>query len=123
MSALDSIGLGVDVQEVGTFPEFAEPVDARFYERVFSPAEREYCLAQAAPAQHFAVRFAAKEAVVKAMSKFRSLALEEVEVVRGADGRPGVRFLRDDVAGFTAELSLSHSETQAVAVAAVERTP
>lgn len=121
MTTLDRLGVGVDLQEIAAFEELALERDARLYERVFSPAEREYCLSTARPAQHFAARFAAKEAVVKAMSKFRAIAVEEVEVVRDADGRPGVRLLVPEAAGFRAELSLSHSETDAVALALIER--
>lgn len=121
MPLLDALGLGVDLQEVSAFEDYADPRDARFYERVFSAAEREYCLASASPAEHFAGRFAAKEAVVKAMSRFHSLSVEEVEIVREPSGRPSVRLALPAAAGFRAELSLSHTGTQAVAVCLLER--
>ena len=119
MPLLDRLGVGVDVQEVDAFRDHERPGDARLYERVFSAAEREYCLSQASPAQHFAARFAAKEAVVKAVSRFLELAMEEVEVVREPSGRPTVRLARGgDV--LRVELSLSHSDGQAVAMAVAE---
>ncbi len=121
MPLLDALGVGVDVQEVSAFEGHLDPRDARFYERVFSAAEREYCLASAAPPEHFAARFAAKEAVVKAMSRFSSLSVEEVEIVRAESGLPRVRLSIDAASHYRFELSLSHSETQAVAVCLCER--
>lgn len=121
MPLLDRLGIGTDLQEVAAFEGFREVREARFYERVFTAPEREYCLATASPAEHFAARFAAKEAVVKAMSRFQPISVEEVEVRRGDDGRPSVRLSASGAGEFRFLLSLSHTETQALAVCLAER--
>lgn len=81
----------------------------RFLERVFTEAERAY--ADANPrrrAEHLAARFAAKEAVLKALGTgWRDgIAWTDVEVVREPSGRPGVR-LHGRAAGIAAELGVS----------------
>lgn len=74
-------GVGVDVMEIDRFAE-ALRRRPRLAERCFTDAEAAYCAAKPFPPQHFAARFAAKEAVGKAlgigMTRWR-----EVEVVRG----------------------------------------
>ncbi|MEU7590385.1 holo-ACP synthase [Micromonospora sp. NPDC049230] len=63
----------------------------RFAERHFTPAERAYCLLVRDPAERFAVRFAAKEAVLKAFGTGLSGAgLREIEVVRRQSGQPAL---------------------------------
>jgi holo-[acyl-carrier protein] synthase len=75
------VGVGVDVMEIDRFAESLRR-RPRLAERCFTDAEAAYCSAKPFPPQHFAARFAAKEAVGKAlgvgMTRWR-----EVEVVRG----------------------------------------
>ena len=59
-------GLGIDVEEVERFGRLIK--NKRFLSRVFTPHEIAYCRSKKNTAQHFAVRFAAKEAVWKALS-------------------------------------------------------
>ena len=76
------MGVGVDVVEIDRFADTLAR-RPRLAERCFTPAEAAYCASQRFPPQHFAARFAAKEAVGKAlgigMTRWR-----EVEVARGA---------------------------------------
>ena len=60
-------GLGIDVVEVARIAAAIERYGEAFLARIFTAAERDYCSGQHAPAQHFAARFAAKEAAVKAL--------------------------------------------------------
>jgi holo-[acyl-carrier protein] synthase len=114
------VGLGVDAIEIERFAA-ALARRPRLAERCFTEAEAAYCRARAFPAQHFAARFAAKEAVGKAlgvgMTRWR-----EVEVVRER-GAPAI-LLHGRYASRAAALgveavavSLTHSRTLAVAVA------
>ena len=81
------VGVGTDVVEIDRFAAALER-RPRLAERCFTPAEAAYCLSRRFPPQHFAARFAAKEAVGKAlgvgMTRWR-----EVEVVRGR-GAPSI---------------------------------
>lgn len=110
-------GIGLDIVEIARIEQLARR-NKRFLQRVFSKEEIAYCNAKKKRWQHFAVRFAAKEAVWKALGS-RSITLPDIHVVRDKSGRPGVR-LKGRKA--PVELSLSHSELYAMAVAvAVKR--
>jgi holo-[acyl-carrier protein] synthase len=61
------IGSGVDVIEIARIERVLGERDGRFERRVFTPAEIEDCRGTGRPAAHYAVRFAAKEAVMKAV--------------------------------------------------------
>ena len=107
------IGLGLDIVEIRRIQALARR-NPRFLKRVFSAEEIAYCSAKRLRWQHFAVRFAAKEAVWKALGD-GALALKDISVSKGGDGRPGV-VLRGRPAP-KIQLSLSHSDRYAAAVA------
>lgn len=89
----------------------------RLEERCFTQAERQYCDRQRRPAQHFAARFAAKEAVAKALQA--PVRWREIEVI-GAGGAPGVQLSGKTLAaaaGRSVVISISHSGDIAVAAA------
>lgn len=93
----------------------------RLCERLFTAAERSYCEARADSAQHYAARFAAKEAVAKALGK--SFPWREVEIGRGARGAPEVVFhggAKAVAAGGMVQVSISHSGEYAMACALFE---
>ncbi|TLM72193.1 MAG: holo-[acyl-carrier-protein] synthase [Actinobacteria bacterium] len=81
-------GLGVDIVEIERMRVALEK-HPRMKERCFSAAEREYCEKRARPEVHYALRFAAKEAVLKALgSGFSGMRFTDVEVGRDERGRP-----------------------------------
>ncbi len=115
-------GIGVDMVEIARM----EKTLARrpnFAKRVFSEEERAYCDRMARPAQHYAARFAAREAVLKALGTgfSRGIGVTDVSVVRNEAGQPQVR-LTGRAAEIAAEqgvreVALSLSYTHDVAVA------
>ncbi len=119
------VGIGLDLVETS---RFARP-SRRLLERAFTAAERAYCAGAARPAIHLAARFAAKEAVLKALGTGWSggIAWTDVEVTRGPSGAPGVK-LRGKAAAAAKRLgirrwriSLTHVRALAAAVAVAER--
>ncbi|KPV63793.1 MAG: 4'-phosphopantetheinyl transferase [Candidatus Bathyarchaeota archaeon BA2] len=82
--------IGVDVVEVARFKRLDYPSHKRFYERVFTSREIEYCLSFKTPSPHFAANFAGKEAVYKAVNRFCDIKLRDIEILRGKDGVPHV---------------------------------
>lgn len=116
-------GLGVDIVEIDRM-RAALARHPRMRERVFSDAERAYCDARNKPEIHYAMRFAAKEAVLKALGTgFRGMRFRDVEVMRDEHGRP-VPHLYGRAAQVAQErgvvelhLSLSFTHTTAVASA------
>jgi holo-[acyl-carrier protein] synthase len=116
---------GIDIVEVPRIARMLREHGERFLERCFTAAEREYCLAGKRRDEHLAGRFAAKEAVLKALGTGwkNGIAWTDVEVVRDQSGAPSVR-LRGPAARLAAErgigawsLSLSHTAGYAVASA------
>lgn len=104
------LGIGVDVEEVVRWhhPD----------ERLFTEAERGHCRATGRPAESYAGRWCAKEAVLKALSPFLPLAVRDVEITATSDGCPEVG-LRGPGTGWvgTVRVSIAHSPSLAVAVA------
>lgn len=95
----------------------------RFTERVFTPAEREYCDAKgAAAAQSYAGRFSAKEAFLKALKTgWRGkIGWQDIEVVNDTDGVPSLRLSGEAARLFTQSdadqihLSISHTSEHAI---------
>jgi len=120
------VGLGLDVVEVGRIDRLiAAELGERFLARVFSAAERAYCEDHpAARALHYAGRFAAKEALVKALAAPGGLTWQDMEVVSG--GPPRFR-MQGRCAEVIRErqiravhLSLSHDGGMAVAAVILE---
>jgi holo-[acyl-carrier protein] synthase len=112
-------GVGLDLLEIDRM-ERALRRHPRLAARVFTEAERRYAEARARPARHLAARFAAKEAVVKALGLTGGFGLREIEVLAGEP--PSVRLSGRAAAaagGRSVEVSLTHSRGNAAAVAIV----
>ena len=119
----DVVGIGIDVVEVARIRKALERAPDRFRRRVFTEAEVAYCEARRDPYPHYAARFAAKEAAMKALGTgwAGGIAFPEIEVVREPSGRPGLRLhgrARERLAcrgGRHVLVSLSHGREYAVA--------
>ncbi len=115
-----SSGVGIDLLEIDRLERALER-HPRLAERVFTCAERDYAEARARPARHLAARFAAKEAVVKALGLGGGFGLGQIEVVAGEP--PTVKLAgraAEAAAGRRVEVSLTHSRDFAAAVAVVQ---
>ena len=119
------IGCGVDVVELTRFRRAMERGGRAFMRRVFTKREEAYARARRRTTLlHLAGRFAAKEAVIKAMSQIdptRMLAMNEVEVRNDRLGRPHVILHDGRRRRVSVHVSLSHVNTVAVASAIVTR--
>jgi len=112
------VGHGIDVVEIPRLAELLRQHGQRFVQRVFTPAERAYCLGKKRELEHLAGRFAAKEAVAKALG--RSLGWRDVAVQNNELGKPTVVLsgrAREAAEGGSIYLSISHSRDYAVAQA------
>ena len=116
------VGLGVDLVEIDRMRKVLERTP-RFAMRVFTEAERGYCEERPDPATHYAARFAAKEAAVKALGTGFSdgIGFSDVEVVSNAKGRPLLILhgkaaeMAYDMGVTDMPLSISHTDNDAVA--------
>jgi holo-[acyl-carrier protein] synthase len=84
------VGVGIDLVQIERFRRVLERHGERFLKRVFTDRERDDCLSRADPARHLAARFAAKEAVLKALGTGlgRGVGWKDVEVTADDYGRP-----------------------------------
>jgi holo-[acyl-carrier protein] synthase len=89
---VEPLGIGTDLCEVSRMERELSRDGGGFRDTVFTPAEVAYCTARSSPAQHFAARFAAKEAVFKALAAGGAATppWREIEIVAGERGEPHV---------------------------------
>lgn len=121
------IGTGIDIVEVKQIERLLDHQEEKFLERVFTKAEAEYCMKRARPALHLAARFAAKEAVAKALGTgfARGVRMHDIEVIPSDKGPPGIRLHGGASKRFASLgakkvlLSLSHTRDHALAHADV----
>jgi holo-[acyl-carrier protein] synthase len=123
---VDILGLGVDICEIDRM-ERALARHPTLRERVFTPQERAYCDARARPAESYAGRFAAREAVIKALGGYRGKRWQDISVTRHPSGAPAIALEgnakgRADALGITRVLvTFTHERTNAVAFAVAVR--
>lgn len=115
-------GLGTDIIEVARIEEAINKHGKRFLDRVFTHLEQEYCYRHKDFARHFAGRFAAKEAIVKAFGVGLKTGVTwlDMEIFNDACGKPRVRLCNQLASlGDSAEitLSISHCRSYATSVA------
>ena len=80
---------GIDIVSVARIKAAIENGGSRFLERVFTPAERKYCRGRPRVFEHYAVRFAAKEAFLKALGdRASAIRLNQIEVAKRPSGKP-----------------------------------
>ncbi|MCD1258721.1 holo-ACP synthase [Paenibacillus athensensis] len=125
------VGIGTDLVEIARMQAIVEhSTGERFLQRVLTPAERELAAARKGRLAEFAAgRFAAKEAIVKAIGCGigKQVGFQDMEILPDALGKPECR-LSDGArerTGLAAEarihISITHSETMAAAYAIVEQ--
>jgi holo-[acyl-carrier protein] synthase len=125
------LGLGCDVIEVERVRGVLNRQGERFLQRVFTEEERTYSFGHKYPHRHLAARFAAKEAVSKAFTTGigAELGWKSVSIYHGSRREPMVRLdeqgraLLQQVGATDVLVSLSHTDTVAMAVAALVRQP
>lgn len=101
--------IGVDMEEISRFSHNKYENKKLFYEKIFSAEEIKYCLSKSNPYPHFAVRFCAKEAALKAL-KNKKIHLSDIEVII-KDKKPILNLPR----GEHGLVSLSHTKKYALA--------
>ena len=129
------LGIGTDICDISRIEASIEKFGQRFIDKTFTVQEQAYCEAKSAKSSAYAKRFAAKEAVAKALATTNSGALSwtDVEVVNDPSGRPRVALYRGALQRLNANtpdnheahdyLSLSDDYPYATAYAIIESRP
>lgn len=120
------LGVGIDIVEIRRIKSAIES-NERFLEKIFTSAELEYLKSRNLRAEYVAGRFAAKEAVAKALGTgFRGFDFKDIEIDRTTLGKPIVilkgkaKLIAKKEGQYNIHLSISHGEDSAVAYAILE---
>lgn len=116
--------LGSDIIEVKRVEASIARYGKRFLDRLFTPDEQTYCLKHRDSGRHFSGRFAAKEAIVKALGTgiSQEIGWLDIEIINDGRGKPRVQLSPEANAHFSEphiELTISHCREYAMAVAIV----
>jgi len=122
------ISVGMDIIEIKRIEHSLKTFKGRFKDKYFTESEREYCSSKNKPSQHYAARFAAKEAVFKAFDGPwpKGCGHIDVEVVVDNQGKPSLKLSQTLLSEITKSgvvrmhLSLTHTRINAAAVVIFE---
>ena len=116
------IKCGTDIIEIDRIKETIEETDAKFCERVYTKSEIEYCESKKNQKyQHYAARFAAKEAGFKAISELLpnkyDISWKDIEIINDENGKPHINILKKEIMQNieNIDLSISHCKQYATA--------
>jgi holo-[acyl-carrier protein] synthase len=119
---LPILGIGNDIIEIERISKSFDTHGLRMIERLFTTKEQDYCLKYKDPVPHFAGRFSAKEAVVKALGTGfgEHASWKDIEILNDKHGKPCVHFsktLEKKLKGTTMLVSISHCKEYVTAFA------
>lgn len=114
------IKTGIDIIEIDRIKDSIEKTNGKFCEKVYTEKEIEYCESKKKQKyQHYAARFASKEAVFKAISPFLKskfdIEWKDIEILNDKDGRPYVQIINKDIKIDDIDISISHNKENAIA--------
>ena len=121
---MSDLYIGIDIVDVQRIKTSIDNYSAKFKNKVFSPEEQEYCNSKSNPEIHYSGRFAAKEAVIKAIKSSgfdQAFSLKDIKIINHWNGSPYVE-LDFDCKG-EIKVSISHIHTHAVAFAILKINP
>ena len=119
------VGLGIDIIEIDRIKDSVDRYGDHFLNKIYTETELNYCLSKSSKYQHLAARFAAKEAVFKALTTGwdENVGWQDIEIYNEPNGMPLVKlkgklenFLADDK---SLKISMSHSRDYVTCVAII----
>ena len=114
--------IGVDIVDISELSRIIDNMS--ILKKIFTEKEIEYCNNKESREQHYAARFAAKEALIKALNAYGDkILLNNIEIENNDEGRPTMRLIDEKInKKYTIKLSLSHSPTSAIATVITLKT-
>ena len=115
---MDKICIGCDIENISRFRNIIDEKSNKFLDKIFTKEEQIYCNSKSDPAIHYAGRFCAKEAVVKAVKsadKNSSITINLIEIRSSKSGEPMVNF-KIKINGIC-KVSISHTIEHAISMA------
>ena len=120
-------GTGIDIVKIARIKEISEKWGEKFLRRVFTDNEISYCYQKRNPYGSLAVRFAAKEALIKAIGSEIPVSFTDIEVINNSAGKPALKAGGRLEAFFKSRsikkihLSLSHEDEYGIAYVVLEQ--
>ena len=119
-------GIGIDLVKIERMKEAHEKWGMKFFERVFTEGEIEYCVQKKIPYPSLAVRFAAKEAIIKAIGSEITVNMKNIEIISQENGRPIISVKKEVETFFKSKkikychISLSHEREYGIGSVVLE---
>lgn len=115
---------GTDIIEIERIKESIQKLGDKFIKEIYTPEEIRYCESKRnAKYQHYAARFAAKEAIFKAISKLLNdkfeITWQNAEVINDENGRPFIKFINTNISEKIQDIDISISHCKKYAIANV----
>ncbi|NLT50609.1 MAG: holo-ACP synthase [Ignavibacteria bacterium] len=110
------IGVGIDIIEIERIKKSVDKLGSKFLDKIYTELEKQYSLSKANKYQHLAARFAAKEAIIKALSSIynEGFRWKDIEIFNESGGMPKVKLSGKLESLINSEMdlkiSMSHSE-------------
>ena len=121
---VSNIFIGTDIVSVPRLSKtFYSSQGDKFKNRIFTEKEISYCDDKSDSILHFSGRFAAKEAITKALlssGKINSVKMKSIEIISGKNRKPEVNLLFESKLQINCKVSISHTEEYATAFALIE---
>lgn len=119
------VSCGIDIIEIDRIRESIDSLGTNFVKKIYTENEIAYCESKKQMKyQHYAARFAAKEAIFKALSKTLedkySISWKDVEVLNDENGRPYIKFINKEYKEIEdIDISISHCKEYAIATVTI----
>jgi holo-[acyl-carrier protein] synthase len=119
-------GVGTDIVKIDRLRKSTDKLGRRFLEKIFTEEEIKHCYRKKDPFPSLAVRFAAKEALIKALPTETGVTFKDIDVKNTANGKPSIivgerlKVIFDENNINSAHLSLSHEKEYGVAIVVLE---
>jgi holo-[acyl-carrier protein] synthase len=115
---IEKLGIGIDIVDVHQFEKIPYLSKPRFYKKFFLNSEIKYCLKYKKPSEHFAGKFAIKEAVKKSINE--KIALLDIETSHSGS-KPSVKLRGKNATKYKFLVSISHEKKFAVGLVISEK--
>ena len=113
--------IGTDIIEVHRINKLIENYNYNFFNKIFTEREVKWCLSKKYPQIHFSGRFAAKEAIKKALFGYGEdlVSFKSIEILREINKPPYVNLSFSNSNKYSCEITISHTHQYATAVAVI----
>jgi holo-[acyl-carrier protein] synthase len=113
---ITDVASGVDIERISRFKKLS----VEFKKKIFTANEIKYCSKKNTPEKHFAVRYCAKEAIIKSFSQYQEqVFFKSIEIYNDARGMPHAKLLKRTGNTYFIRISLAHSSDYAIAFAVI----